>query len=60
MDYFDKVVVDNLRTHPRKEIQEAAKRYSDEQLSAIYKDFELSELFGNNDEHLAEWLNNAN
>lgn len=51
-----KNILFNLRNHPREEIKQLAKNYTDDKLLELYEMFAQSDEHGNNDKHFADWL----
>ena len=49
---WEEQVVRNLRAH----FSERTSKFTDEELLAVYREFQLSEDFGNNDAKFGEWL----
>lgn len=52
----DRRIILNLRNHPRKEIKDKSRLYTDEELAKLYYNFYFSEDAGNNDENFADWM----
>lgn len=49
-------IIHNIRCHPRQEIAQAAKQFTDEELIERYEEFYFSNAAGNNDERFPEFL----
>lgn len=58
-DVVKRNTIFNLRNHPFVDVREAVKDLDDERLFELYEEFAMSDMYGNNDENFAVWLNGS-